>query len=93
MDVYNVIVSPRFEIELMKIYWYIYNHFENPIAANRLYNKVEEKVLNLTSLAEFYPRIHEFKNEDYRKILVNKYVIVYELNKDTRTSLCSTYIS
>lgn len=90
---YTIKPTPLFEKELENIYKYITFKLQAPITANNLYNKVVKDIYSLEQFPERYPKISCYKNRNLRKLLINKYVVIYEVNNNTRTSFYFTYIS
>lgn len=88
---YKIIPTPSYKQELALVYNYIYFKLKNPITAKRLYNNVKSKILSLQYFPERCSRIPIYKNNNVRKILVNDYIIIYQVNTDTRTDFYSTY--
>ena len=83
MDIkqYEIIFTPTAINEIRKIYNYITKKLKSKKAADNLMNKIEEKVQNL----KYAPRIYQIIKVDnqleleYRKIVVNNYVIIYTI--------------
>ena len=67
MNKYNIKTTKAFEI------------------ANEKYKKIRNKILSLQYLPERYSRIFKskFKNRNLRKLLINNFVIIYEVRNDT----------
>lgn len=93
MNKYNIIQTYSFEYELDFIYNYIRFNLKEPITAVRFYDKVISKILSLQYFPERCSRIHFYKNNNIRRLLVNDYIIIYEVHIDTRTNFYSTYFS
>jgi len=95
MNKYRIIWSPKANDDLNKIYYYIaYNLKEINIAKN-LINKILNTISNLNYLPERHSRIYNFKNNSKitRKIIIDNFIVLYEVNNNARTSLYLTYIS
>lgn len=92
---YIIKPSPSFEKEFNKIYKHIAFNFKNPITANNFYNKVITEIYSLQHFPERYMKISSYKNKNriLRRLIVNQYIIIYEVNNNTRTSFHSTYFS
>lgn len=80
---YTIKPTPSFEIELENAYRYIAYKLKEPITAKRFYNKVIKEIYSLQYFPERYVKINNYKdkNRNLRKILIDKYVIIYEVNK------------
>ena len=87
---YNVIVSPIFMNELNRILEYISRRLIEPKIAKRFYQKVKQKINLLENFPEIYPRFIINKQE-FRRIIIKNYVIIYKINSITRRSFYSTY--
>lgn len=94
MDIkkYDIIVTETCQKEIEQIYDYISNNLYAEKAAKRLMGKVEKSIKNL----KYFPYIHsmiksKYKNvkENYRRIIVNNYVILYLIAEEEK----SIYIS
>lgn len=92
---YIINQTPEFEKELEYTYNYLAFKLKEPITAKNFYNKVIKEIYSLQYLPERYVRIFDFRNKErnLRRLLVDNYVIIYEVNKNTRTSFCFTYLS
>ena len=82
MNKYNIKTTKAFEEELLDIYSYIVDYLQEPKIANE---KIRNKILSLQYLPERYSRIFKskFKNRNLRKLLINNFVIIYEVRNDT----------
>ena len=85
MNKYNIKTTKAFEEELLNIYSYIADYLQEPKIANEKYKKIRNKILTLQYLPERYSRIFKskFKNINLRKLLINNFVIIYEVRNDT----------
>lgn len=89
---YKVIWSEDFYNELERILEYLNYNLYSPITTRNFYIKILEKL----SILKFFPNSHQkiiLKDKTYRKLLVSKYIIIYEVNNDTRPSFYLTYFS
>ena len=84
-----------FEEELEKIIYYINKKLKEPNIAEKFYNDVINKILSLSFMPERYMKIKVSKDNhrDIRKLPIKDYLIIYEVNKNTRTSFYFTYFS
>jgi len=74
-------------IDLEEIYYYIVNKFFNKAAADRLINKMFNQIEILKELPCAYPILYNYidKNEEYRRIVVKNYSIIYYVLKEEET--------
>ncbi|MBO4816532.1 MAG: type II toxin-antitoxin system RelE/ParE family toxin [Clostridia bacterium] len=92
VEKYKIVHTSSFELELYQILKYIsFNLLETNIA-KKFYKSVKEKINSLTYLPERNAKIY-LNDKNFRKILVNNYLIIYEVDNDTRTNLYLTYFS
>lgn len=94
MDIkkYDIIVTETCQKEIKQIYDYISNNLYADKSAKRLMGKVEKSIKDL----KHFPYIHSMiksnyanVKENYRRIIVNNYVILYLIDEDKK----SIYIS
>ena len=91
-DSYNVIYSSSFIEELDYAVKYIALKLKEPDTAKNFYYVVKSKTDSLHYFPERYVKI-SVKNRTLRKLPINKYIVIYEVDNDSRTSLYSTYFS
>lgn len=92
---YQVFPTDTFKEELGNIIYYIKRKLKEPLVAKRLYQNFIKQINSLNFMPERYDRIeypYDTKRT-LRKVLVNNYIIIYEVKNDTRSSFYSTYIS
>lgn len=55
----------------------------------KIKKEIREKYYNLNNMPRMYPRLYYEKNteSDYRKILIEKYIIIYKIQKNQITIL------
>lgn len=92
---YIIKPTSSFENDLQKLYKYIAFNLKEPLTAKKFYSKVIKQIYSLQYYPEKYIKISNCKNKsrNLRRLLIDKYVIIYEVNNSTRTSFYSTYIS
>lgn len=92
---YDVKQTPLFEEELEDIYRYFTIKLKEPNIAINFYKKVMTKIHSLQYLPERYVSISNFRNKgrNLRKLLIDDYIIIYEVINDTRESFHLTYFS
>lgn len=89
---YDIHPTTTFKEEVKEIYRYLAITLREPSVANNLYRKIRRKIDTLKYLLERYSGISNL-NQNIRRLLVDNYVIVYEIKKDTRTNIYFTYFS
>lgn len=92
---YTVLPTSTFKEEFKEIIYYIKHKLKEPLTAKRFYKKVINEIKSLKFMPEKYKAIEERYNKSkiLRKTSVNNYVIIYEVNNYTRTSIHFTYFS
>lgn len=88
---YKVVWLNSFKHELSQVYYYLSQILKEPSTANKFHKKVYKILSTLSYFPERSPEISFDKN--IRKISIDKYIILYTINHDTRTSLHFTYFS
>ena len=73
--------------EIREIYQYISENLVAQVAAKNLMKKMKDAVMNLKENPEKYMRIErKDKNKrDFRRLIVNNYVILYTIDEDRKT--------
>lgn len=92
---YLIKPSPTFEKELKKIYNHIFFRFKEPNTENIFYKKVISEIYSLQHFPERYIKISNYKKKcrNLRRLPIDKYVVIYEVDNDTRSSLYLTHLS
>ena len=83
MNKYKVNTTMAFEEELQFIYEYIANQLQEPNIAKQNYKKIRDKILTLQYWPERHQNIFKSKFKNLRKLLINNFVIIYEVRNDT----------
>lgn len=83
---YEVFISKQAEIELNRIIDYIEYELLEPVIAKNLFLQIKEKILELENFPERFPIVRSkyVLGENIRKCSVNRYVIVYSVNRNLR---------
>lgn len=91
---YIINQTPSFEKELESIYKYLAFKLKEPLTAKNFYNKIIKEIYSLQHFPERYMKISSYKNKNrnIRRLPINQYIIIYEVNNNTRTSLHLTYL-
>lgn len=84
---YTLSITAHAIEDLNKIYEYLANSQQDPVAAKRTMQKIEEAFLNLSTLPERFKKLEDpfLKLKGYRKRVVHPYVLVYQIDKTTDT--------
>lgn len=81
---YNIIIRQQFYEELENI---IYYSLSSPKSKKNLYQKIKTSISHLDYFPErFYKISHipKYKNLNIHKLPIDKYVIIYQVNKDLK---------
>lgn len=94
MDKYKIIVTPDFEEELEKIYYYFKFFLKANKIANTFYQTIIDSIFSLEYFPKRYHKLYNYSkcDKDIRKLIIKKYIIIYEVNEQKRASYHSTYI-
>lgn len=90
MKKYKIIWSPPFKKDLDNILHYLTFNLKEPRISKKFFNKVLHNLYSLQYFPKGYPSFL-FKTKVYYKLFVSKYIIIYQVNTDTRTNFYSTY--
>lgn len=92
---YTIFPTSAFKEELEEVMYYIRHKLKEPLTAKRFYKKVVNEIKSLKFMPERYKAIEKIYNRSkvLRKTSVNNYVIIYEVNNNTRTSIHFIYFS
>lgn len=92
---FTIFQTADFEEELENIIYYFRKKLKEPIIAEKFYNDVINKILSLCFMPERYMKIDisKDKHRNIRKLPIKDYLIIYEVNKNNRTSFYLTYFS
>ncbi len=95
LNKYQISWSPQAYKDLKEIYNYISNTLKEKNIAKKITSKLLKSILNLSYLPERYPKISNFNDnsKNIRKMLVDNYIIIYEIHNFTRKSIYIKYIS
>ena len=80
---YNIIWSLESKNELKYILYYFKFNLKETNIANKIYKKILDSIDILEYFPEGYPKLF-FNNISYRKLFIYKYVIIYEVNTNTK---------
>lgn len=80
---------------MQNIHFYIEYYFKEKNTASKIVNKILNSILSLSYLPEKYVKLESWNDntKNVRKMKVNNYIIIYEVNKEKRTSIHFTYFS
>jgi len=83
---YSMNITPTFANELEGIYKYMVDNLKAPNIADKFNKKVKNSIFNLTYFPERFSKILISNKDNLRKIIVDNYIIIYEVNSNKRTS-------
>ena len=86
---YKIIWLNSFKYELSHIYNYLSRTLKEPSLANKFHNEVFKFISTLSYFPERYQKI--FPDKNIRRIPIDKYVILYTVNHNTRANFYLTY--
>lgn len=94
-DKFTVHPTATFKEEFSNIIHYIKYNLKEPLTADRFYQTILKKISTLDFMPERYTKILGYDNKDknLRNLIVNNYIIIYEVVPNTRPSFYFTYIS
>ena len=93
---YKILPTTTFKEELEEIIYYIKYNLKEPLIAKNLYKKIINEISSLQFMPERHKLIEDKNNNlqrNLRKILINNYVIIFEIKKELRSNFYSTYFS
>lgn len=95
MKKYKITWSPNANKDLENIHFYIEYYLQEKNTANNVVKKLLKSILNLSYSPEKYVKIQDFddKTKNIRRMPVDNYSIIYEVDNNTRTSHNFTYFS
>lgn len=80
MKEYSVIIQPQFLEELEVILYFFQNRYSTK---SKVYTEVRNTVSSLSIFPERYSKIsNDFNRRNLRKLPINKYVVIYEVNNE-----------
>ena len=95
MNKYKITWSPKARKDLKNIYNYIaYNLGEKNVAKKQITNIIDS-ISTLETFPQRYLKLFDYNpySPNVRRLPVNKYVVIYEVNNNTRSSLHFTHLS
>ena len=88
---YSINITPTFSQELDKIYNYMVYNLKVPNIANKFNKKVKISIFSLTYFPERFSKILVSNKSNLRKLIIDNYIIIYEIDSNKRTSKYFTY--
>ena len=93
MNKYKIIWSPKANQDLNKIYTYIAYTLKEVSIANKTVKKIIKFISSLNYSPERYPKLKYNNNiKNLRKLPLDNFVIIYQIDNISRSSLCFTYL-
>lgn len=86
-EIYEIEFTEDCRDEIEEIYEYISENLDAKIAAKNLMKKMRDTVMNLKENPEIYMKIErkDRKKRDFRRLVVNNYVILYTIDEAKKT--------
>ena len=83
MAAYNIVFTKCFNDELSDALDYISQNFDNPSAANKILNKLSDKISLIADNPVLFPLYHddELAGKGVRYTVISKYLLFYEVNE------------
>ena len=84
---YDVLISPAAKADLDEIIRYIVLELENPIAAQTLSDKVDERLSDLEEMPGKFPFCKDpiLRSQDYHAVTANDYILIYRILEESNT--------
>lgn len=86
---YDIVWSPKAYKDIDKISYYL----KEEKIAKKLIRNILNSISTLKHFPERYAKIEDINKDNIRKMLVKNYVVIYEVDSDTRASFYFTYLS
>ncbi len=83
---YSINITPTFAKELDKILNYMVHNLKVSSIANKFNKKVKKSIFSLTYFPERFSKIFVSNKNNLRKLIIDNYIIIYEINSNKRTS-------
>ena len=82
---YKIVFTNIANENLEEIYDYISKYLKEPIIANRIMNKIEQKIFNLKENPYIYVEVPtKPRKEIYRKMVVDNYIVLYKIDEELK---------
>lgn len=84
---YKIIWSQNFKLEQKKIYNYTFFNLNEPLVVKELQSKIITSLYSLQTFPERYPKVEHYSSQkklNIRKLLIENYVVLYEVDNDLR---------
>lgn len=87
---YKVQLVGTFKEDLRNIYNYIYQVLQEPLVAKRLIHKIRQEMKILETSPYGCQKIYvKPQNELYRRLIIGKYIVLYQINEEQKEVLVS----
>lgn len=92
---FTVFPTATFKEEFLNIFHYIKYNLKDPLSADNFYKTILNKISELDFMPERYVRVlySKSQNKNLRKFTIGNYIIIYEVLRNTRSSIYFTYFS
>ena len=83
---FDIYLTNTFKKEMSSIIYYLKNTLDEKVIADRFYNNIIKNISSLSFMPERYSKINIIHNSirNLRKMPINHYVVIYEVNNATR---------
>lgn len=94
MNKYKIIWSPEAKKDLDNIYTYIAFYLKEAHSAHNIIKNILNSISDLTHFPERYSKIFYYTNKsrNIRKLPIDKYIILYEIDNISRENLYFAHI-
>lgn len=84
MKTYNVIVEEEAQNDLTQLVRYIYDNFNEPQTAKKIYTEIKEKIISLENMPSRHPVTEEepYKAAEIRLLYIKNYTVFYKISDD-----------
>ena len=95
MNKYKIIWSPKAYDDLKNIHAYITYQLKEKRIANNVIKKILNSISSLNYFPERYIKLYKSdpKLRNWRKLAIDNYIVIYEVEYNTRSSIYFTYFS
>lgn len=93
-EIFKIHPTATFKNELEDIIYYIKNKLKEPHLGDNFYKTVISEISSLDYMPERYMKIlNKNRKRNLRRLPIDKYVVIYEVDNNTRSSLYLTHLS
>ena len=93
-EIFKIHPTTTFKNELEAIIHYIKNKLKEPFLADNFYKTIVSEISSLEYMPERYMKIlNKNRKRNLRRLPIDKYVVIYEVDNKTRSSLYLAHLS